>query len=126
MNKNKKATDRKQSEELLNAGIPVKTADMYWHDEILHPGCPEGMDYPNVYQAWSADGLIELLPAGTLFLARFRRGWDASFVGKRMQQDITGDSNGIFPEKVDCLYHLICDMIYNGAIIPKLLEGGEE
>ena len=72
------ATSIEQSKRLVELGLDISTADMYWEEEInitkivvgnysLHMQCMQDKDYkkhsnPVISPAWSLTALLELMP----------------------------------------------------------------
>lgn len=66
---NKICTDIEQSEKLMELGIDVNTADMYYTSEHSTPSIMTGAksDYSSYIPAWSLSALLEMLSFPDLF-----------------------------------------------------------
>ena len=98
-------TTKEQGAELLKLGIDRSTADMYWplgfpFPEICDNEEQKQMEYP----AWTLGALLNLAPAGTLFITKYKR-VSIEIVINRVQQtyQIEYDAKTLF----ECVFKLI-------------------
>ena len=122
---NKICTSIEQSKKLLELGVDVNTADMYWEEVcnlpkaivgnyILHNQCMEDKDYkklsnPVLSPAWSLSALLDVLPKnldiGRPVLATNYKGYYwVSYFDEYMKEKFTSK---IYNNPVDACYEMI-------------------
>ena len=131
---NKICTDLEQSKKLIELGIDVYTADMYWKNGVSDKyfqcftpfvGSGTDMDYDYDIPAWSLTALLELIPP---HLGEFSEGIDFGF-GKAMngkwysahylqfiKEDIKPFKTVTGETSVDAAFEMVCWLKENGKI----------
>lgn len=108
---NKICTSIKQSKKLIELGVDIDTADMYWDYDIQkHEDYPMVMDEQfddTCIPAWSLTALLKLIPPGNILLR------DA--LSEKYKCINTVDSN-LYDNPVDAAFEMVCWLKENGKI----------
>ena len=125
---NKICTSLEQSKKLIELGIDINTADMYYEEVcnlpkaiignyILHNQCMEDKDYkklsnPVLSPAWSLSALLDILPCNLKLVLAIN-----DFQGDRKEKYVIGS---VEHDKYDCFADNPVDACYE--MILKLYE----
>ena len=115
---NKICTSLEQSKKLIELGIDVNTADMYWDYDIQkHEDYPMVMDEQFddcCIRAWSLPGLLELIPEVALS-QNIDKSWDIASFADDMSFGPVHEIENI-DSSIDAAFEMICWLKENGKI----------
>jgi len=117
-NMNKICTTIEQSKKLLELGIDVKTADMFW--DTLFAKKPEAQvnnhyfidEYDDEHRvpAWSLSALFKMLP----YSARLERGSSTELYCLTLPDELK--SSDWYVEPIDAVFEMVCWLKDNGKL----------
>ena len=110
-------TTKEQSKHLIELGLDVKTADMYYPEfDLVYTKIPSIMDedfyLDSDIPAWSLTALMEIMPENC-DVTKTKNGYTAGYVIPHKIIEWEGKT------PVDAAYNLICDLIENNYIKVK-------
>lgn len=115
---NKICTSIEQSQKLIDLGIDIDTADMFWKNGVSDKyiqcftpfvSCGTNMDYDYDIPAWSLDALLSVLPKGTRLLK--------SATGDTYHCDCPkGNIDKWFDNSIDAAFEMVCWLKENKKI----------
>lgn len=123
---NKICTSLEQSQKLIELGIDVETADMYYTSEHSTPSIMTGAksDYSSYIPAWSLAVLLDILPNDEVTTTTVTRGgwnsesakyldiWFADYETEKHDNDFSLSANN----PIDAAFEMVCWLKENGKI----------
>lgn len=113
---NKICTSLEQSKKLIELGIDIYTADMFWKNGVSDKyiqcftpfvSCGTNIDYDYDIPTWSLTALLELIPPGNILLRDALSG--------KYKCINTVDSN-LYDNPVDAAFEMVCWLKNNGKL----------